>query len=89
MTVEIIMGIARQALEVTMVLAGPVLLTGLVAGVLVSLVQAATHINDQTLTLIPKMVAVLVALAFFGPWMLERLLSFTRALIEGLPGYVI
>jgi flagellar biosynthetic protein FliQ len=86
--IETILGIGRQTLEITLALAGPVLLAGLVAGVGVSLFQALTHINDMTLTLIPKMMAVIAALAVFGTWMLERLLNFTRLLIEGLPGFV-
>ena len=88
MDIETILGIGRQTLEITLALAGPVLLAGLVAGVGVSLFQALTHINDMTLTLIPKMMAVIAALAVFGTWMLERLLNFTRLLIEGLPGFV-
>lgn len=88
MDIETILGIGRQTLEITLALAGPVLLAGLVAGVGVSLFQALTHINDMTLTLIPKMIAVIAALAVFGTWMLERLLSFTRLLIEGLPRFV-
>jgi flagellar biosynthetic protein FliQ len=83
-TVEMVIGIGRQALEVTLALAGPVLLSGLVAGVSVSLFQALTHINDHTLTLIPKMMAVVASLALFGPWMLQRLLSFTTVLIQSL-----
>jgi flagellar biosynthetic protein FliQ len=88
MTVEMIIGIGRQALEVTLALAGPVLLAGLMAGVLVALFQAVTQINEMTLTLIPKMLAVVAALALFGPWMLQKLVSFTTILIKGLPDYV-
>jgi flagellar biosynthetic protein FliQ len=88
MTVEVVLGIGRQTLEVTLALAGPVLLAGLIAGVSVSLFQALTHINDMTMTLIPKMIAVIAALAMFGTWMLERLMSFTRLLIEGMPRYI-
>jgi len=88
MTVEVVLGIGRQTLEVTLALAGPVLLAGLIAGVSVSLFQALTHINDMTMTLIPKMMAVIAALALFGTWMLERLMSFTRLLIENMPRYV-
>ena len=88
MTVEVVMGIGRLALDVTLALAGPILLAGLAAGVCMSLFQALTHINDMTMTLIPKMVAVVGALAVFGPWMLSRLMSFTTVLIQSLPGYV-
>ena len=88
MTVEVIIGIARETIEVMLTLAGPVLAAGLVAGVVVSLFQAVTRIQDMTLTLIPKMVAVVASLALFGPWMLERLLGFTTSVIRGLPTYV-
>ena len=88
MSVEVVIGIGRETIEVMMILAGPVLAAGLIAGVLVSLFQTVTRIQDMTLTLVPKMLAVVASLALFGPWMLERLLGFTTSLIEGLPSYV-
>ena len=88
MNVEVIIGIARETIEVMIVIAGPVLIAGLIAGVFVSLFQTVTRIQDMTLTLVPKMLAVVVSLALFGPWMLQRLLGFTTRLIEGLPSYV-
>ena len=88
MSVEMIIGIGRETIEVMMILAGPVLAAGLIAGVLVSLFQTVTRIQDMTLSLVPKMLAVVASLALFGPWMLERLLGFTTRLIEDLPSYV-
>jgi len=88
MTIETIVGISRQTVELVLVLAGPVLLSGLVVGIVVALFQAATQINEMTLTLIPKMLAVVVSLAIFGPWMLQKLVSFTTVLIQELPSYV-
>jgi flagellar biosynthetic protein FliQ len=88
MTIETIVGISRQTVELVLALAGPVLLAGLVVGIAVALVQAATQINEMTLTLIPKMLAVVVSLALFGPWMLQKLVSFTTVLIQELPTYV-
>lgn len=88
MTIEMIIGIGRQTLEVVLALAGPVLLAGLIAGVAVALFQAVTQINEMTLTLIPKMLAVIVSLAVLGPWMLQKLMSFTILLIEDLPRQV-
>ena len=88
MSVEMIIGIGRETIEVMIILAGPVLAAGLIAGVLVSLFQTVTRIQDMTLTLVPKMLAVVASLALFGPWMLERLLGFTTSLIESLPSYV-
>jgi flagellar biosynthetic protein FliQ len=88
MAVETVMGLGRAALEVTLALAGPVLLFGLVAGLVVSVFQAVTQINEMTLTFIPKIAATVAALLLFGPWMLQRLLAFTTTLLQGLPGYV-
>ena len=88
MNVEMIIGIARETLTVVLALAGPILLAGLAAGVTVALFQAVTQINEMTLTLIPKMAAVVVALAVFGPWMLQKLVSFTVVLIRDLHTYV-
>lgn len=88
MTIEMITGIGRQTLEVVLAIAGPVLLAGLIAGVAVALFQAVTQINEMTLTLIPKMLAVVVSLALFGPWMLQKLVNFTTVLIKDLPRYI-
>jgi flagellar biosynthetic protein FliQ len=88
MTVETIIGLGRDTLEIVLVLAGPILLAGLVVGVAVSLFQAVTQINEMTLTLIPKMIAVVAALAVCGPWMLERLMSFTLTVMHELPNRV-
>ena len=88
MGVETVIGIGQSALEVTLMLAGPVLLFGLIAGLGVSIFQAMTQINEITLTFIPKIVATVAALALFGPWMLTRLMTFTTTLFQGLPGYV-
>lgn len=88
MGVETVIGIGRGALELTIALAGPVLLFGLVAGLLVSVFQAMTQINEITLTFIPKIMATVAALALFGPWMLTRLVSYTTTLFESLPNYV-
>jgi flagellar biosynthetic protein FliQ len=88
MGVETVIGIGQSALEVTLALAGPVLLFGLVAGLAVSVFQALTQINEITLTFIPKIAATAVALVLFGPWMLARLIGFTTTLFQSLPGYV-
>jgi len=88
MTVETVIAIGRSALELTVALAGPVLLFGLVAGLGVSVFQALTQINEITLTFIPKIVATAAALVLFGPWMLTRLITFTTTLFQSLPEYV-
>ncbi len=70
------------ALELSM----PMLLFGVVVGVLVSLFQAVTQINDSTLSIIPKIIAVFVSLAIFGPWMFSKVLGFTVHMLTYLPG---
>ena len=88
MGVEVVVGLGRSSLELTLALAGPVLLCGLIAGVSVSLFQALTQINDVTLAFIPKIIATSGALLLFGPWMLQRLISFTTGILQSLPNYV-
>jgi flagellar biosynthetic protein FliQ len=88
MGVETVIGIGRGALELTLSLAGPVLLFALIAGIAVSMFQAVTHINEMTLTFIPKIAATVGALVLFGPWMLTRLIAFTTTLFQSLPTYV-
>lgn len=88
MEVSTVIALGRSALELTLALAGPVLLFGLVAGLAVSVFQALTQINEITLTFIPKIVATAAALVIFGPWMLARLTTFTTNLFQSLPSYV-
>jgi len=88
MGVETVIGIGHGALELTLALAGPALLFGLVAGLVVSVFQAMTQINEITLTFIPKIAATALALVVFGPWMLARLVSFTTLLFQSLPAHV-
>jgi flagellar biosynthetic protein FliQ len=88
MGVETVIGIGRGALELTLALAGPALLFGLVAGLLVSVFQAMTQINEITLTFIPKIVATIAAMVLFGPWMLTKMVSYTTTLFQSLPQYV-
>lgn len=88
MTPEIVLSLARQALEVTLMLAAPPLIGALITGLLVSVFQAATQINEMTLTFIPKLVAIFVMLVLLGPWMLTILLGYVRELLTGIPGYI-
>jgi flagellar biosynthetic protein FliQ len=87
MTPETVITLGQQALTLTTLLAAPLLLAALVVGLVVGMVQAATQINEMTLSFIPKIVASVAALLIFGPWMLEKLLAFTAALLESLPSY--
>ena len=85
MTPEIVMNIGRQAIEVTLMLSGPLLLSTLVIGLIVSIFQAATQINEATLSFIPKLVAAFLILLLAGPWMLQLLVDYIRCLFESIP----
>ncbi len=88
MTPDFVIGFARQAVEMTLLIALPMLGIGLVVGLSVGIFQAVTQIQEMTLTFIPKIVAVLSALIFFGPWILEKMTSYTTNLITNIPNYV-
>jgi flagellar biosynthesis protein FliQ len=88
MTESYVLSLAKDAVYVMLVIAAPVLLASLLVGSLISLVQAATQINEVTLTFIPKIVAIGLVLAFLGSWMLQHLLVFTTNLFNSLPNFV-
>jgi flagellar biosynthetic protein FliQ len=88
MTPETVMTLGRHALEVTLMLAAPLLLTALAIGVLVGVLQAATQINEMTLSFIPKMLGMAVAMVAFGPWMLKLIVDYARRLITSIPGLI-
>jgi len=82
------MTIGRTALEITILVASPVLLVTLIVGLTVSVFQAATQINDPSLSFIPKVLAVLVTFALAGPWMLTVMTDYMRRVLTGLPGII-
>ena len=86
MTPETVMTMAHQAMYVALLLAAPLLLVALVVGLVVSLFQAATQINESTLSFIPKLIAVAVTLVIAGPWMLSTLLDYMRSVLTISPG---
>jgi flagellar biosynthetic protein FliQ len=88
MTPELVLGVARESLTVTVLVATPLLLAALVTGVLVGVLQAATQINEMTLSFIPKLLALVATLLATGPWMLEVLTSYTRVLFGNIPTMV-
>jgi flagellar biosynthetic protein FliQ len=88
MTPDVIMQIGQRALEITMLLAAPLLVAALLIGVLVGVFQAATQINEMTLSFIPKLIGMAVTLVIAGPWMLKVLVSYTRELFESIPGLI-
>jgi flagellar biosynthetic protein FliQ len=87
MTVDLVMGLAHDAARLSLYLAGPILLAGLVAGVVVSVLQAVIQVQELTLTFIPKMLAIMAVLALLGHWMLGQLVGFTTTLLMNLPTY--
>jgi flagellar biosynthetic protein FliQ len=88
MTPETVLSIGQRALEMTLMLAAPMLLTGLLIGLLVGIFQAATQINEMTLSFIPKLLGAAAMLVLVGPWMLKELIGYTRMLIESIPSLV-
>ena len=88
MTPESVMGIGRTALEMTILVSAPVLLVTLVVGLIISVFQAATQINDVSLSFIPKVIAVLVTFAIAGPWMLTVMTDYMRRVLTSLPGII-
>ena len=88
MTPETVMEIGVRAMTVTTLLAAPLLLSALVVGLLIGMLQAATQINEMTLTFVPKLMVVALVLVFAGPALLNTLLGFTIQLIEGIPDMI-
>ncbi len=88
MTPEFITGFYYEAIRTAILLAAPMLCVGLITGVLVSMFQAATQINEMTLVFVPKMLGVATALLFFFPWMLDIITTFTRNLITNIPMFI-
>lgn len=88
MTPDTIMTIGSRALEMALALAAPLLLAALITGVVIGAFQAATSINEMTLSFIPKLIAISLTLAVAGPWMLKMLVGYTRELILSIPGLI-
>ena len=89
MTPEFVTGLFIEAIRTAILLSAPILMAGLVVGLLVSIFQAATSINEMTLTFIPKMLAVVSALLLFLPWMMQTMLAFTTDLFSNIVLYII
>ncbi len=88
MTPSTVIEIGRSAIEITLLVSTPMFLAALVTGLVVSIFQAATQINEMTLSFIPKLVAMFVTLVLAGPWMMTLLLDYMRRLFEGIPGMI-
>ena len=88
MTPETSVGLLQQALEVTLLISAPLLLAALLTGLVVSVFQAATQINEMTLSFIPKLLAIFATLVLAGPWMLNVMVDFMRRLFSAIPGLI-
>ncbi len=85
MTPDTAIDIGRQAMEVTVLLSAPLLISALLVGLVIGMLQAATQINEMTLTFVPKLMVVVLVLNFAGPAMLETMLGYTTQLIKSIP----
>ncbi|MEW5943371.1 MAG: flagellar biosynthesis protein FliQ [Pseudomonadota bacterium] len=88
MNPETIMTIGRQALELTVLVSAPLLLAALITGLLVSIFQAATQINEMTLSFIPKLLVMFLVMIIAGPWMIGLMVDYMRQLFSSIPGLV-
>ena len=88
MTPEFIVGFAKSAVEITLLLSLPMLGLGMMVGLIVSIFQAVTQIQEMTLTFVPKILAVLAGLLLFGPWMLNKLMAYTTGIFTNFPQYI-
>ena len=88
MTPEFVVSFAKEAIQLTILISMPMLGLGLIVGLAVSIFQATTSIQEMTLTFVPKIVAVLLGLLYFAPWMLEKITQFTERIINQLPLYI-
>jgi flagellar biosynthetic protein FliQ len=85
MSPDFVVGFARQSIELTLMLSLPMLGLGLIVGVVISILQAATQIQEMTLTFIPKILAIFLALLFSFPWLMDKMINFTQDLILNIP----
>ena len=88
MTPEFVVNFAQEAIKVTILVSMPMLVLGLIVGLAISIFQAVTQIQEMTLTFVPKILIVLLALLFFASWMLEQLMNFTTTTINQIPFYI-
>ncbi|CDL82155.1 MULTISPECIES: flagellar biosynthesis protein FliQ [Xenorhabdus] len=88
MTPESVMALGVEAMKVALALAAPLLLSALICGLVISLLQAATQVNEMTLSFIPKILAVVVTIIIAGPWMLNLLLDYMRTLFSSIPAII-
>ena len=88
MTPEFVVGYARQAIEIALLISLPMLGIGLFVGVFVSVIQAATQIQEMTLSFIPKIISIFVALLIAFPWIMDKMVTYTTEIFLNIPTYV-
>ena len=88
MSTDLIMGIAGETMKVTLLVSAPILLVGLVVGIVISVGPAVPQVHEMTLTFVPKIIAVMLALLVAAPWMLDMLVNFTHNLFTNIPNYI-
>jgi flagellar biosynthesis protein FliQ len=88
MTEDVVLSLGRDAIWTTVLLASPLLISALVVGLIVSILQAVTQINEATLTFIPKMLTIVIVMVILAPWMTQMITSYTTELFTSLPNYV-
>ena len=88
MTPEAVMSLGQRALELTILISAPLLLSALVTGVVIGMLQAATQIHEMTLSFIPKLLGMAAVMVIAGPWMLKVIVSYTRELFESIPSLI-
>ncbi len=88
MTPEFVIGFARQAIELTLTISLPLLGIGMAVGIFVSVLQAATQIQEMTLTFVPKIISIFIALLLFFPWIMDKMITYTRDLLINFPNWI-
>jgi len=88
MSTELIMGIAAETVRVTLLISAPLLIIGMIVGLVVSIFQAVTQIQEVTLVFVPKIIAVLLAMVLVLPWMMNVMVTYTQNLFHNIPMYI-
>ena len=88
MTPTTVIDLGRQALELTLLISAPLFIAALATGLIISIFQAATQINEQTLSFVPKLIATFIPLVLAGPWMITMMTDFIRRLFENIPAMI-
>ncbi len=88
MTSDFVVGFAKDAIQLTLLLCIPMLGVGLIVGVIISIFQAATQIQEMTLSFIPKIIAIFLALLFSFPWLMNKMISFTQQIFNNIPNII-